>query len=214
LVFEEVKSANMNIDIIERIFFVIVIVVLIIALVKYKLSDYKKKRTIKKRFERGNLLESQARKFLKSKGYRILEEQKIYFHKYLVNGTPHRSKLILDYIVKKEDKTYIVEVKSGKSAIHLKDKNTRRQILEYDFVIENDGVFILDMENKNMQLVEFYSKAERKEETLRRVIIISAILGIIIPFWEFKILIGLIMFAIWRYPKKIKKVIRVLYNFK
>jgi high-affinity K+ transport system ATPase subunit B len=65
-----------------------------------------------------------------------------------------------------------------------------------------------------MQLVEFHSKAERKEETLRRVIIISAILGIIIPFWGFKILIGLIMFAIWRYPKKIKKVIRVLYNFK
>jgi hypothetical protein len=204
----------MNTDIIEKIILLVVIAILLIVVVKYKLERYKKKRNLKKRFDRGTLLESQARKFLESKNYRIVEEQKIYYHKYLVNGIPHESKLILDYIVKKEDKTYIVEVKSGKSAIHLKDKNTRRQILEYDFVIENDGVFILDMENKNMQLVEFYSKAERKEETLRRVIIISAILGIIIPFWEFKILIGLIMFAIWRYPKKIKKVIRILIKFK
>jgi hypothetical protein len=204
----------MDIDIIERLVFFIVVAILLFAIVKYKLLEYRKKRTLKKRFARGNLLESQARKFLESKGYRIVEEQKIYFHKYLVNGTPHESKLILDYIVKKDEKKYIVEVKSGKNAIHLKDKNTRRQILEYDFVIENDGVFILDMENKNMQLVEFHSKAERKDETLRRVIIISAIIGIIIPFWEFKILIGLIMFAIWKYPKKIKEAIRVLNNIK
>jgi hypothetical protein len=204
----------MDIDIIERLVFFIVVAILLFAIVKYKLLEYRKKRTLKKRFARGNLLESQARKFLESKGYRIVEEQKIYFHKYLVNGTPHESKLILDYIVKKDEKKYIVEVKSGKNAIHLKDKNTRRQILEYDFVIENDGVFILDMENKNMQLVEFHSKAERKDETLRRVIIISAIIGIIIPFWEFKILIGLIMFAIWKYPKKIKEAISVLNNIK
>jgi hypothetical protein len=204
----------MNTDIIEKIILLVVIAILLIVVVKYKLERYKKKRNLKKRFDRGTLLESQARKFLESKNYRIVEEQKIYYHKYLVNGIPHESKLILDYVVKKKGKTYIVEVKSGKSAIYLKDKNTRRQILEYDFVIENDGVFILDMENKNMQLVEFHSKVERKDETLRRVIIISAILGIIIPFWEFKIIIGLIMFVIWKYPKKVKDAIRVLNNFK
>ena len=204
----------MNTDIVERIFFALVVLILLIVVAKYKIANYRKKKAQKQRFERGNLLEIKARDFLKNKGYKIISEQEIYYHKYLVNGKKCESKLILDYIVKKNNKRYIVEVKSGKSAISLKDKNSRRQLLEYDFVIENEGVFLLDMENENMQLVEFHSKAARKEEALRRVIIIFAILGIVIPFWEFKIFIGLIIFVIWKYPEKVKEVIKPINNFK
>jgi hypothetical protein len=138
----------------------------------------------------------------------------IHYHQYTVNGKQQESKLILDYVVKKGGKKYIVEVKSGKSAISLKDKNSRRQLLEYDFVIENDGVFLLDMENKNMQLVKFHTKAEKEEYTFRKLIIVLALIGILIPFWTIRILIGFIMFAIWRYPDKVKEVFNMFYKLR
>ena len=204
----------MNETIVERFIFIIIIGILLVITLKYKIEQFNKKRKQKKRFSRGVMLENRARGFLRDKGYSIVSEQEICYHRFKVNGKNFESKIILDYVVQKNSKKYIVEVKSGKSAIHLKDKNTRRQILEYDFVIENDGVFILDMENKNMQLVEFHSKAERKDEALRKVIIVFAIIGIIIPFWELKILIGLILFGIWRYPDKSKRVLSIFPNLK
>jgi hypothetical protein len=104
-------------------------------------------------------------------------------------------------VVKKKGKTYIVEVKSGTSAIHLKNISTRRQLLEYDFVVENDGMFILDMENENMQLVEFQSKQERKDKVLRNVMMVIALIGIAIPYWELKVLFGFILLTVWKFPK-------------
>lgn len=46
-------------------------------------------------------------------------------------------------------------MKSGKEAISLNNKNSRRQLLEYDLVIENDGAILLDMENENLKFVQF-----------------------------------------------------------
>ena len=202
----------MNETLIERVIMFTVIALLLFALVKYKLSDYKKKRTQKKRFERGNQLEIEARSFLENKGYSVVSQQETHYHRFKVNGENHEAKLILDYIVKKDGKTYIVEVKSGKSAIYLNNKSTRRQILEYDFVIDNDGIFLLDMENKKMQLVNFQTKSEKKESNLRKVIIALAIIGMLIPFWEIRIVIALMMLVIWRYPDKVKLVINLFHN--
>jgi len=202
----------MEIEFIERILFSVIILGLLIILAKYKIDSLRKKRVIKKRFERGNLLEAQAREFLESKNYKILEEQKTYHHKYLVNGVSFKSKLILDYVVKKKDKIYIVEVKSGTSAIHLKNKDTRRQLLEYDFAIENDGVFVLDMENQNLQLVEFQSKKDRDDSLLRNVIVVIALIGIAVPFWGFRISLGLVLLLIWKFPKTSTEIIRVFHK--
>ena len=193
-------------SLIERIFLITLIAILLIAVAKIKYADYRKKRNQRKRFERGNMLETQAKSFLENKGYNILDEQKTYNHNYEVNGENRSSKLIVDYLVTKNGKKYVVEVKSGKLAISLKDKNSRRQLLEYDFVIENDGVFLLDMENENMQLVKFKTKAEKKEDVFRKVIIGVALLAILIPFWKVKILVGLILVGIWVYPKQLKNV--------
>jgi hypothetical protein len=97
-------------------------------------------------------------------------------------------------------------VKSGKSAISVQDKNSRRQLLEYDFVIENDGIFLLDMENRVMNLVEFSSKEENQNFSFYKFLLIIAILGILIPFWKIKILLILIVVVIWKYPERAKTV--------
>jgi|GEM_PF-2054732 len=195
---------------IERILFLVAVVILLLIVVRLKYREYSKKRQQKKRFQRGDMLEAQAKSLLEKKGYFITDEQAIFFHNYKVNGELKRSKLIVDYIAERKGKKYIVEVKSGKSAISLKDKNSRRQLLEYDFVIENDGVVLLDMENRNMQLVEFQPKAEKKENLVLKLIMIMASVGILLPFWSLKIIISLLLVGIWFYPEISKNIIKKL----
>lgn len=196
----------MNETLIERYIFIIIIGILFVITVKYKIEQFNKKRKQKKRFARGLMLENRARSFLRDKGYSIVSEQEICYHRYKVNGKNFQSKIILDYVVKKNNKNYIVEVKSGKSAISVQDKNSRRQLLEYDFVIENDGIFLLDMENRVMNLVEFSSKEENQNLSFYKFLLIIAVLGILIPFWKIKILLILIVVVIWKYPERAKTV--------
>ena len=139
-----------------------IIVVLIITILRYKFTQFLKTRAQRKRFKHGLTSEKKAEKFLKRKGFTILASQKEYYHYYLVDGKKHKSKLIIDYLISKDGHTYIVEVKSGQKAILMNNINTRRQILEYSFAIENDGIYLLDMENKKMQLIEFRKEAISK----------------------------------------------------
>lgn len=170
----------------ERIIGGLIIAVLLIAFLYQSYTLAKKKRAQKKRFKRGDQLEKEAAVFLKKKGYQVLEFQKVFYHTFKSDNTEQKAKLITDYIVKKGRKTYIVEVKSGKSAIMLSDKNTRRQLLEYDFVIPNDGVILLDMENKKLQLVEFAPRQAKTNIGFYKVLIIGACVAILIPFWIVK----------------------------
>lgn len=185
----------------------VIIIVLLVGFVQLKHRELKKKRQQKKRFKRGNELEVQAKSFIESKGFRILNEQAPFYHNYKVNGESHSSKLIVDYIAEKNSKKYIIEVKSGKSAISITDKNSRRQLLEYDFVIENDGIVLLDMENRNMQLVRFQSKLEKKENLILKVFLVTAGVAIFIPFWSVKIIVLLLIILIWFYPDNSKNII-------
>ena len=139
----------------EKIIFIGLIFFLSALVLKMWYRSFRKKRLQKKRFKRGAKLEKQAARFLEKKGYKILGEQVEFEHKYKVGNSYKISKLNIDYLVSKNSRIYIVEVKSGNSAISIANKSTRRQLLEYAIAIPNDGVFLLDMENKDLQLVEF-----------------------------------------------------------
>lgn len=175
-------------------------IILLFIVGKYKVRDFRKKILLKKRFERGALMETKAKKFLVGLGYSIVHEQYACYHRYKVNGVESVSKLILDYVVSKGRKQYIVEVKSGKSAIYVKNKDSRRQLLEYDFVLENDGVFLLDMENENMQLVEFFPKSKQKTGNFAILLIIAiAITGVFVPNIETKTFVTFVLITIGVY---------------
>lgn len=116
---------------------------------------FSRKRQQKKRFKRGLKLEQKAARFLVSKGFSVIGEQVEYRHSYLVNKEEAVSIINIDYLVEKSNEVFVVEVKSGKSAISIKNRGTRRQLLEYAVAIECDGVYLLDMENKDLQLIEF-----------------------------------------------------------
>jgi Holliday junction resolvase-like predicted endonuclease len=175
----------------------LIIMALAFFIIRYKFKTYIQERKVRKRFERGNKLELQAKSFLKSQGYTIVDYQSTYQHKYREDGVAQYAEIQPDYIVKKNGKKYIVEVKSGNQVISARHKSTRRQLLEYDYVVENDGVFLLDMENRQLKLVQFKSKMERRSGRLLKAVIIAAIAGMAIPYWPVKVAIGLVLAVVF-----------------
>jgi len=189
----------MNID---NLLWISIILLLLVVVLRYWYSDFSKKRKQRKRFKRGAQKEEEARSFLIINGYKVIDEQFIAVHKYKVDREDKEVKLIVDYVVSKGGKTYLVEVKSGKSAIYIENKNTRRQILEYDYAIENDGIFLLDMENEEMHLIEFSPKENQSAIKNRRgmvIIILTSFAGIITTDWYVKSGVLVFLFIVLSY---------------
>ena len=197
----------LHIENLDKIIGLFIIIVLLFFIIRYKLIDFNKRRKQKKRFKRGAVLEEDAKQFLKDKGYKVIDDQSIHYHKFTENGKNIKAQLKVDYVVEKSGKKYLVEVKSGNSAISISNKHTRRQILEYDYVIENDGIFLLDMENREMKLIKFSSKDEKGNFKLIRFLIVFSAIGALIPFWTVKFIILSVLLIIWLYPKFFIRVI-------
>ncbi len=142
--------------------YITAIFVLFFFLLRLLTKQYLEKRNIRKRFKRGTKMEKRGRDFLIKQGFKIEHEQYVAHHVFYVDNKKESIGIKPDYIVSKDGKRYIVDVKSGHSAISLKDKATRRQMLEYDHAIPNDGIFLLDMENEQLKHVEFRSWRDGK----------------------------------------------------
>ena len=186
----------------ERIMASVVIFILLVIVVRYWYLDYSKRRKQKKRFKRGAQKEEEARSILIKNGYKVIDEQFVAIHNYKADGEDKEVKLIVDYVVSKGGKTYLVEVKSGKSAIYIENKNTRRQILEYDYAIDNDGIFLLDMENEEMHLIEFSPKENQSVKRNRSgivIIILISFVGIITIDWYVKSVVLVLLFFVLSY---------------
>ena len=156
-----------------------------------------------KQLRRGKELENDARPFLVKKGFQILGEQVEIIHDYEVDGHPESSTIVVDYLVKKRSKVYIVEVKSGVSATSIQNGATRRQILEYDFVMKNDGVILLDMEHQQMHRVRFFPKASAARIRWFYVLLLLSFVGIWLPFVNVKLIVSLLLLIILVFYKKI-----------
>ncbi len=192
---------------IEKVIALLIIAILGFLVLRYKYLEYNKSRKLRKRFQRGNELEKEAGLFLEDKGYTILKEQYACYHTYKVDGEEQQSKLIVDYVVGRKGKTYLVEVKSGQQAIFIKNKNTRRQLLEYDFAIKNDGIFLLDMENEQLYEISFSNAKKIKNYRLTKLTILLAVGVMFLPFMIVKVIAVLIFILLWFYPAFFEKIV-------
>tara|TARA_A100001015_G_scaffold298456_1_gene381220 strand:+ start:91 stop:324 length:234 start_codon:yes stop_codon:yes gene_type:complete len=59
-----------------------------------------------------------------------------------------------DYLVEKNDITYIAEVKTGLSAL-IGERNTRRQLLEYSKLFNSNKVLLVDLTLNKIKIIEF-----------------------------------------------------------
>jgi len=129
--------------------------VLALFILQIKLKIYFKELKAKKRLKRGIDKENEAAKFLRKNGYKIISHHKKHYYTVKANSQTYKITLETDYEAVKNGKHYIIEVKSGQSAIKITNSSTRRQILEYYSFISADGVILLDMESKTLYEIEF-----------------------------------------------------------
>ena len=102
----------------------------------------------------GNLGEKKARNLLIKNGYKILEEQLNLKGKLLENKKMVSFLIKPDFLVKKNNIIYIAEVKTGKST-SIKDRNTRRQLVEYVTNLKSNKALLIDISKKSISYIEF-----------------------------------------------------------
>ena len=115
-----------------------------------------KRKAYVDRAEFARFSEEEAEEFLKKNGYKIIEKKKKATVMTNIDGKDHVGYVVCDYIVKKGRKIYVAEVKSGQVGVNPNEPSTRRQLLEYDYVYNPDGLLLVNMLDQQIHEVSFY----------------------------------------------------------
>ena len=135
-------------------------------------------RKLRRRFIRAANTEAQAPALLRERGYAVLGAQVRGDYCLTVDGRPFPVELRADYVVSRDKKRYVAEVKSGKLAPRLATAATRRQLLEYLMAFEVDGVLLVDGEARQIHEVEFPTRNQLANASPKgeRIALLAAIL--------------------------------------
>jgi hypothetical protein len=118
-------------------------------------------RTSSARSRRGLAAERSAEKLLVAHGYRIVERRLAGSYAVQIDGDPHEVKLYADYLVQRDGRELLVEVKTG-DATHLGHADTRRQMLEYQLAFAVPALLLVDADRETLCEVEFPLSAPRR----------------------------------------------------
>jgi hypothetical protein len=99
--------------------------------------------------------EKRARALLKKEGFRIESEQDAGTYTLLVDGRQQTVRLRADFLVERRGRVFVAEVKSGIESVKVTGRGTRRQLLEYLFAFEVDGILLVDMQTDSIREVVF-----------------------------------------------------------
>jgi len=119
------------------------------------ISKFFRKKGYQDRAEFAKFSEEEAEKLLEKSGYKIIEKQKKATVITNIDGRDHVGYVACDYIVKKGKNIYVAEVKSGQVGTAPNEPSTRRQLLEYDYVYEPDGLLLVNMLDQRIHEVSF-----------------------------------------------------------
>lgn len=99
--------------------------------------------------------EARAASWLEARGFRVLGSQVAAEHPVHVDDAVVRVGIRADYLVTRDGRSYVVEVKSGSLAPRVDTPATRRQLLEYRVAFDVDGVLLVDVEAERIHEVSF-----------------------------------------------------------
>lgn len=154
----------------------------------YTFIKWIEERKKKKKFKKAEILEEEASTFLQKNGYEVIERHPEIGYTLSVNGEEYSIKVTPDYLVRKEGEILIAEVKTGESAPDISNRHTRRQILEYYIASEYDGVILVDMENREINRIDFHIYEERdKNYSIAGVVIAIAIVTAMMALFIFTV---------------------------
>ncbi|MGD0523548.1 MAG: hypothetical protein ABSE49_00315 [Polyangiaceae bacterium] len=112
---------------------------------------------LRDRAARGAEGEARAEKLLRAAGYSVVARQAAGSWTVHSDGAPLEVGLRADYIVARDGRRFVAEVKTGRLAPRLETAATRRQLLEYRFAFEVDGVLLVDADAARVSAIEFAS---------------------------------------------------------
>jgi hypothetical protein len=137
--------------------------------------------------------EQTAVALLEHAGYAVLERQVAGSWTVRADGEPVTFGLRADYLVSRDGRRYIAEVKTGRLAPRLSHGPTRRQLLEYAAAFDVEGVILVDADGETLthvdleRLARVGTSSPRAEGAgvSRRVVAIVALL-----FFSLGVLVG------------------------
>lgn len=99
--------------------------------------------------------ESAAERLLQRQGFDIIERQASRQWSFDVDGEEQLAGVRADLLVQRDERLFVAEVKTGTRAPDPRHPPTRRQLLEYWFVYQPDGLLLVDMEREEVREVSF-----------------------------------------------------------
>ena len=134
--------------------FLLIILILFFLYLGWKIREIYKNIKFYLYKRKGKKAEQKAIKLLKKNGYKIESFQTTAQGKLLQDDETLTFLIRADLIVSKDKKKFIAEVKSGKAA-SIEEINTRRQLLEYSKVFNNNNLILIDTEKNKIKKIEF-----------------------------------------------------------
>jgi hypothetical protein len=123
---------------------------------------------LRHRWAEATAAEAAAPQLLHELGYQVLSAQLQGSYVLRIDGQPVTVPLRADYLVTRNNLTFVAEVKSGRLAPKLSTAATRRQLLEYLMAFQVDGVLLVDAETRRVHEVVFPLSTPREAETTTR----------------------------------------------
>jgi hypothetical protein len=108
--------------------------------------------------------EARAERLLRAAGFDVLARQITHRWTAYLDGAPVTFDLRADYLVARDARRFVAEVKIGREAPRITCVATRRQMLEYRCAFDVDGVLLVDMEAERIHAVEFDFSSARAPE--------------------------------------------------
>jgi len=145
---------------------------------------YIRKLKLKKRIQKAKRREYEAISFVEKNGFDVVSLQKDAFYTLFIDNKPYKVKVKADMIVKKGNKIYVAEVKTGDMATSPKYVDTRRQLLEYYMVYRPSGLILIDMEKQKIRTIEYSIFNHEKTTFINQlpVFLLLFVIGFVIGF--------------------------------
>ncbi|MES2643449.1 MAG: hypothetical protein V4850_28455 [Myxococcota bacterium] len=122
-----------------------------------------RRRRLGLRFARSRRLEAEATGMLADAGYEVLATQVTAPCVVTRDGEVIVADIRADYLVARGGRVYVAEAKSGPRATDLRERATRRQLLEYAVTYDVDGVLLVDTEAAEVVQVAFPALTRRAQ---------------------------------------------------
>lgn len=95
-----------------------------------------------------------------------------------VDGARSEHAVRADYLVSRDGKRFVAEVKTGAVAPSLDHAPTRRQILEYCAAFDVDGALLVDADAGSVRAIGLLTRKTRDWTALTMALVIGALIGL------------------------------------